>query len=180
MLLVFLLPQVIKIMREYERAVVFRLGRLLERSKGPGIVFIFSTTLALTTGGDSIPLSPIWVTFNTNPGNEGGEAPEIPADVREYARFSKIDGATYDRANEFLRDRTYITAREWAIARLCSDFRTETGVEMTKIGENLPERTRRRRSTRRARRSRTRSGRPARRSSTARCATSSPRRNSTT
>ncbi|PSP65471.1 hypothetical protein BRC79_08665, partial [Halobacteriales archaeon QH_8_67_27] len=36
-------------------------------------------------------------------------------------------------------DRTYITAREWAIARLCADFRTETGVEMTKIGENLPE-----------------------------------------
>jgi uncharacterized protein YqgV (UPF0045/DUF77 family) len=64
---------------------------------------------------------------------------EVPADVREYERFSKIDGATYDRANEFLRDRTYITAREWAIARLCADFRTETGVEMTKIGENLPE-----------------------------------------
>ncbi|MDZ7746455.1 MAG: DUF5806 family protein [Halobacteriales archaeon] len=64
---------------------------------------------------------------------------DVPEDVQEYARFSKIDGATYDRANEFLRDRTYITAREWAIARLCADFRTETGVEMTKIGENLPE-----------------------------------------
>jgi hypothetical protein len=64
---------------------------------------------------------------------------DVPEDVREYARFSKIDGATYDRANEFLRDRTYITAREWAMARLCADFRTETGVEMTKIGENLPE-----------------------------------------
>jgi hypothetical protein len=64
---------------------------------------------------------------------------DVPDDVREYARFSKIDSATYDRANEFLRDRTYITAREWAIARLCADFRTETGVEMTKIGENLPE-----------------------------------------
>ena len=63
---------------------------------------------------------------------------DVPRDVREYRRFSKIDGATYDRANEFLRDRTYITAREWAIARLCADFRTETGVEMTKIGENLP------------------------------------------
>lgn len=62
----------------------------------------------------------------------------IPKDVREYKRFSKIDGATYQRANEFLRDRTYITAREWAMARLCADFRTETGVEMTKIGENLP------------------------------------------
>ena len=62
-----------------------------------------------------------------------------PRDVRRYERFTKIDGAAYDRVNGFLRDRTYVTAREWAIARLCADFRTETGVEMTKIGENLPE-----------------------------------------
>ncbi|MDS0300018.1 DUF5806 family protein [Halogeometricum sp. S1BR25-6] len=71
--------------------------------------------------------------------SEGAADPEIPRDVQKYARFKKMDGAQYDRVNEFLRDRTYITAREWAIARLCSDFRTETGVEMTKIGENLPE-----------------------------------------
>jgi hypothetical protein len=64
---------------------------------------------------------------------------DIPEDVRKYERFKKMDGAQYDRVNEFLRERTYITAREWAIARLCADFRTETGVEMTKIGENLPE-----------------------------------------
>ena len=62
----------------------------------------------------------------------------VPSDVRKYERFTKMDGAQYERVNEFLRDRTYITAREWAIARLCADFRTETGVEMTKIGENLP------------------------------------------
>jgi hypothetical protein len=65
-------------------------------------------------------------------------AEDVPADVQKYERFQKMDGAQYDRVNEFLRDRTYITAREWAIARLCADFRTETGVEMTKIGENLP------------------------------------------
>ncbi len=64
--------------------------------------------------------------------------PDIPEDVRKYEKFQKIDGSTYDRANEFLRERSYITAREWAMARLCADFRTETGVEMTKIGENLP------------------------------------------
>ncbi|WP_049982090.1 DUF5806 family protein [Halorubrum sp. BV1] len=64
---------------------------------------------------------------------------DVPPDVRKYERFKKMDGARYERVNEFLRDRTYITAREWAIARLCADFRTETGVEMTKIGENLPE-----------------------------------------
>ncbi|TMT85359.1 hypothetical protein E2L06_01575 [Haloterrigena sp. H1] len=66
-------------------------------------------------------------------------ADEPPEDVQKYARFKKMDGAQYDRVNDFLRERTYITAREWAIARLCSDFRTETGVEMTKIGENLPD-----------------------------------------
>ena len=69
---------------------------------------------------------------------EGAEASDVPADVRKYDRFKKVDGAQYERVNDFLRDRTYITAREWAIARLCSDFRTETGVEMTKIGNNLP------------------------------------------
>jgi hypothetical protein len=63
---------------------------------------------------------------------------DLPADVRAYDRFEKVDRATYERVNDFLRDRTYVTAREWAIARLCADFRTGTGVEMTKIGENLP------------------------------------------
>jgi hypothetical protein len=68
-----------------------------------------------------------------------GENAALPEDVRTYDRFTKMDGAQYERVNEFLRDRTYITAREWAIARLCADFRTETGVEMTKIGDHLPE-----------------------------------------
>ncbi|WP_408959768.1 DUF5806 family protein [Natrinema sp. 74] len=79
--------------------------------------------------GDSMPSVP----------DPEPEANDVPEDVQKYARFKKMDGAQYERVNEFLRDRTYITAREWAIARLCSDFRTETGVEMTKIGENLPE-----------------------------------------
>jgi len=35
----FILTQVIKILNEYERAVIFRLGRLIA-SKGPGIIFI--------------------------------------------------------------------------------------------------------------------------------------------
>jgi hypothetical protein len=70
---------------------------------------------------------------------EDGSAAALPEDVRTYDRFTKMDGAQYQRVNEFLRDRTYITAREWAIARLCADFRTETGVEMTKIGDHLPE-----------------------------------------
>ncbi|MDY6764934.1 MAG: DUF5806 family protein [Halobacteria archaeon] len=63
----------------------------------------------------------------------------VPERVSKYDRFKKVERSEYERVNEFLRKRTYITAREWAIARLCSDFRTETGVEMTLIGENLPE-----------------------------------------
>lgn len=31
----------IKILREYERGVIFRLGRLLSKTKGPGIIFVF-------------------------------------------------------------------------------------------------------------------------------------------
>ena len=71
--------------------------------------------------------------------DDAADAGDVPPEVRKYERFKKMDGARYERVNDFLRDRTYITAREWAIARLCADFRTETGVEMTKIGENLPE-----------------------------------------
>ena len=37
----FLLSRWVRILREYERAVVFRLGRLLESDKGPGVVLIF-------------------------------------------------------------------------------------------------------------------------------------------
>jgi len=68
--------------------------------------------------------------------NKKGETPEA---VQKYDRFKKVDRARYDRVNDFVRKRTYVTAREWAIARLCADFRTETGVEMTLVGENLPE-----------------------------------------
>src|SRR5215471_13778283 len=32
----------IKVLREYERAVIFRLGRLVPEPKGPGIVLVFS------------------------------------------------------------------------------------------------------------------------------------------
>ena len=32
----------IKILKEYERGVIFRLGRLLPEAKGPGLVFVFA------------------------------------------------------------------------------------------------------------------------------------------
>jgi hypothetical protein len=59
--------------------------------------------------------------------------------VGDYDRFDRLAGADYDRVNEFLTDRVAFTAREWAVARLCADFRTRTGVEMTNVGEHLPD-----------------------------------------
>jgi len=38
---VFLLSRWIRVLAEYERGVVFRLGRVLDRPKGPGLVFVF-------------------------------------------------------------------------------------------------------------------------------------------
>ena len=40
-LIVLYLLNAIKILREYERGVIFRLGRVLPRPKGPGIIFVF-------------------------------------------------------------------------------------------------------------------------------------------
>ena len=63
----------------------------------------------------------------------------IQQEINKYKKFKKVDGATYHKVNQFLRKRTYITAREWALARLCTDFRTSGGAEMTFIGKHLPE-----------------------------------------
>jgi hypothetical protein len=60
-------------------------------------------------------------------------------EINKYKKFKKVDGATYRKVNQFLRKRTYITAREWALARLCTDFRTSGGAEMTFIGNHLPD-----------------------------------------
>ncbi|HMB52311.1 MAG TPA: slipin family protein [Thermoanaerobaculia bacterium] len=38
---IFLITRWVRVLKEYERAVVFRLGRVLHEPKGPGIVFIF-------------------------------------------------------------------------------------------------------------------------------------------
>ncbi|MDO5845862.1 MAG: DUF5806 family protein [Methanocorpusculum sp.] len=64
---------------------------------------------------------------------------ERQEEINKYQKFKKVDGAAYARVNIFLRKRTYITAREWAIARLCADFKTPYGAEMTFIGQHLPE-----------------------------------------
>lgn len=67
------------------------------------------------------------------------DSTNIQQEINKYKKFKKVDGATYRKVNQFLRKRTYITAREWALARLCTDFRTSGGAEMTFIGNHLPE-----------------------------------------
>jgi len=41
LIVVFYLGNCIKVLKEYERAVIFRLGRLIKEPKGPGLIFIF-------------------------------------------------------------------------------------------------------------------------------------------
>ena len=67
------------------------------------------------------------------------EPPERESADGEPPRFEPLEGADADRVDEFLGDRVAFTAREWAVARLCADFRTGTGVEMTMVGEHLPD-----------------------------------------
>ncbi|RBQ24932.1 MAG: hypothetical protein ALMCE001_08850 [Methanocorpusculum sp. MCE] len=72
--------------------------------------------------------------------NDRFAAEDRSEEINKYQKFKKVDGATYRKVNVFLRKRTYITAREWAIARLGSDFKTPYGAGMGFIGEHLPER----------------------------------------
>src|SRR6185312_8103985 len=41
-IVVIYLMSSIKILREYERGVIFRLGRVLEKPKGPGVILVFA------------------------------------------------------------------------------------------------------------------------------------------
>jgi len=42
LIVVFYVLSSIKILAEYERGVIFRLGRLLPEAKGPGVIFVFA------------------------------------------------------------------------------------------------------------------------------------------
>ena len=39
-IILFLLLNWIKVLKEYERGVIFRLGRVLDKPKGPGLIFV--------------------------------------------------------------------------------------------------------------------------------------------
>jgi regulator of protease activity HflC (stomatin/prohibitin superfamily) len=44
-LLVATIPQIVRVLREYERGVIFRLGKLLG-AKGPGLILLFRSWTA--------------------------------------------------------------------------------------------------------------------------------------
>ncbi|MBU2617617.1 MAG: hypothetical protein KKI07_02940 [Euryarchaeota archaeon] len=56
----------------------------------------------------------------------------------KYRKFKKFDKEEYVEVTRFLKERTHLTAREWAIARLCADFQRSGRAEMTRIGTHLP------------------------------------------
>jgi len=64
---------------------------------------------------------------------------EVADKPEKYWRFQKFDRIKYTEVNDSLKKLTHLTAREWAIARLCADFKDNGRSQMTWIGENLPE-----------------------------------------
>ena len=57
----------------------------------------------------------------------------------KYCKFKKFDKEQYKEVTRFLKKHTHLTAREWAIARLCADFQHAGRSETTLIGAHLPE-----------------------------------------
>ena len=53
-ILLILLPSMFRVIREYERAVVFRLGRVIP-VKGPGLIFLFPVLDNLYSGLQHLP-----------------------------------------------------------------------------------------------------------------------------
>ena len=51
-IVVLYLLSCIKVLREYERGVIFRLGRVLPMPKGPGIIFVFYPIAVLWLDAD--------------------------------------------------------------------------------------------------------------------------------
>ena len=48
-LVIFFLSAAVRILKEYERGVIFRLGRALERAKGPGLIILIPIVEAMVT-----------------------------------------------------------------------------------------------------------------------------------
>ena len=68
----------IKILKEYERGVIYRLGRILKKAKGPGIIFVFApfdkmaiTFFALIFTGTIWPNGPLYALPTMHSGKKG-------------------------------------------------------------------------------------------------------------
>src|SRR5438874_1505315 len=83
-LLVLFLISAIKVAREYERGIVFRLGRLLEPPKGPGVVFLIPIVDRI------VKVDLRTITLNIPP-QEVITKDNVPARVNAVAYFRIVD-----------------------------------------------------------------------------------------
>src|SRR6201982_1315386 len=82
-LAVIILPQAIRILREYERGVIFRLGKLLG-AKGPGLIFLIPI-------GDRMVLMDLQVVTNSVEKQEVMMGDNVPVTVDAVVYFRVVD-----------------------------------------------------------------------------------------
>src|SRR5918911_5153840 len=83
-LLLIFVVSALKVAREYERGVIFRLGRLLDPPKGPGLFFLIPIVDRM------VRVDLRTVTLNIPP-QEGITRDNVPASVNAVAYFRVID-----------------------------------------------------------------------------------------
>lgn len=59
----------------------------------------------------------------------------------KFEKYKKIDKDSYGSINDFLKERSLLTTREWMFSEIAIGFRREGdgAVPMTEVGQNLPE-----------------------------------------
>jgi regulator of protease activity HflC (stomatin/prohibitin superfamily) len=98
----FILPQALRILREYERAVVFRLGKLLG-IKGPGIIFLIPIV-------DRMVKMDLRVVTIDVPKQEVMTHDNVPATVDAVVYFRVVDpGAAVVKVENYLRATSLIS-----------------------------------------------------------------------
>lgn len=91
-----ILPQMIRILREYERGVIFRLGKLL-RAKGPGLIFLIPVVDRMVRVGLRV------VTINV-PQQEMMTRDNVPVTVDAVVYFRVVDPeAAIVKVEDFLK-----------------------------------------------------------------------------
>ncbi len=80
----------IKILAEYERGVIFRLGRLLSSAKGPGVILVFTPIdriVRVSLRQEALEVPPQDIARLSAPGGAGS-----PAAGHHYSRQRHVEG----------------------------------------------------------------------------------------